>query len=68
MEPTTHQSKEKQKLMLAPHGCVTAIHRITGYSRTTIRRALRQNSKGEKAEKVREIFRKKYLETMNNEQ
>lgn len=62
MNVTMPESKEKQRLMFVPHGCIAEIHRITGFSRTTIYRALRQNTQGAKSEKVRQIFRKKYLE------
>jgi len=55
------EQKNNREIYLAPHGCVTEIAKLTGYSRTTITRALRNNSNGEKAEKVRQIFRKKYL-------
>lgn len=45
----------------------------TGYSRLTVSSAVRYNTRGVKAEHVRQIFRKKYLEdneqcAMNNEQ
>jgi DNA-binding phage protein len=55
------EQKNKKEINLAPHGCVTEIAKLTGYSRTTITRALRNNTNGVKAEKVREIFRKKYM-------
>ncbi len=52
---------ESDDIFLPPHGCVSEIARLTGYSRTTVQMALRKNAKGVKAEKVREIFRTKYL-------
>lgn len=51
----------KQPIFLPPHGCVTEIAKLTGYSRTTVQMALRHNTPGIKAEKVRQIFRSKYL-------
>lgn len=55
------EEKNKKKIYLAPHGCITEIAKLTGYSRTTITRALRNNTKGVKAEKVRQIFKAKYM-------
>lgn len=55
------EEKSKKKIFLAPHGCVTEIAKLTGYSRTTVTKALRKDSKGVKAEKVRQIFQKKYM-------
>jgi hypothetical protein len=49
------------KIFLPPHGYISEIQKLTGYDRKTITCALRHNSKGIKAEKVREIFRKKYI-------
>ena len=55
------KKKESEDIFLPPHGCVTEIAKLTGYSRTTVQMALRKNANGVKAEKVREIFRIKYL-------
>lgn len=53
--------EDKKNIYLPPHGCVTEIAKLTGYSRTTVMTALRKNAKGVKAEKVRQIFRAKYM-------
>lgn len=55
------EEKSTKKIYLPPHGCVTEIAKLTGYSRTTVMKALRKNAKGMKAEKVRQIFRTKYM-------
>lgn len=55
------EKKGQKRIYLPPHGCVTEIANLTGYSRTTVTRALRNNTKGVKAEKVRQIFRAKYM-------
>ena len=47
-------------IFLPPHGCIGKIAKITGYSRTTVTTALRNNARGVKADKVREIYLKKY--------
>lgn len=46
---------------LPPYGCMKEIQRLTGYDRKTITTALRHNARGVKAERVREIFRAKYM-------
>jgi len=50
----------EQFIFLPPHGCVSEIAKITGYSRTTVMRALRHKLKGVKADKVRKIYLEKY--------
>lgn len=55
------EEKAQKKIYLPPHGCITEIANLTGYSRTTVMTALRKNAKGVKAEKVRQIFRAKYM-------
>ena len=55
------EENSKTKIFLPPHGCVTEIAKLTGYSRTTVMKALRKKQKGVKAEKVRQIFRTKYM-------
>jgi hypothetical protein len=55
------KNEMENKSFLPPHGCITELQNITGYSRRTITCALRHNSKGTKAEKVREIFRNRYV-------
>lgn len=57
------EEKNKITIFLPPHGCVTEIAKMTGYSRTTVMTALRKNAKGAKAEKVRQIFKAKYMKT-----
>jgi hypothetical protein len=47
-------------IFLPPHGCIGEIAALTGYSRTTVTTALRNNARGLKANKVREIYLKKY--------
>jgi hypothetical protein len=51
---------EKAMIFLPPHGCIGEIAKLTGYSRTTVTTALRNNARGLKAAKVREIYLKKY--------
>lgn len=55
------EEKSANRIYLPPHGCITEIAKLTGYSRTTVMTALRKNAKGVKAEKVRQIFLKKYM-------
>ncbi len=55
------EEKNKSEINLPPHGCITEIAKLTGYSRTTVRRALRNNTQGSKSENVRQIFRSKYM-------
>lgn len=47
-------------IFLPPHGCIGEIAKLTGYSRKTVTTALRNNARGVKADKVREIYLKKY--------
>ena len=47
-------------IFLPPHGLIAEMTKITGYSRPTITNALRHNSRGTKAEKVRELYVKNY--------
>ena len=51
---------ENRMIFLPPHGCIGEIAKLTGYSRTTVTTALRNNARGLKAAKVREIYLKKY--------
>ena len=51
---------EKRMIFLPPHGCVGEIAKLTGYSRTTVTTALRNNARGLKADKVRKIYLEKY--------
>lgn len=50
-----------KEIFMPPHGCVGEIAKITGYSRKTVTTALRHNARGVKAEKVRQIYKEKYL-------
>jgi len=50
----------EKMIFLPPHGCIGEIAKLTGYSRTTVTNALRYKSRGVKADKVREIYLKKY--------
>lgn len=50
-----------KEIFMPPHGCVGEIAKITGYSRKTVTTALRHNARGMKAEKVRQIYKEKYL-------
>jgi len=54
---------KKQEIFLPPHGMIEEIRKITGYSRTTITNALRYGSAGVKAERVRRIYKAKYLKS-----
>lgn len=48
-------------IFMPPRGIIKDLAEITGYSRTTITNALRYNTRGIKATKVRELYRVKYL-------
>jgi hypothetical protein len=50
----------KEMIFLPPHGCIGKIAKLTGYSRTTVTTALRNNARGRKADKVRKIYLEKY--------
>jgi hypothetical protein len=54
---------EKTMIFLPPHGCIGKIAKLTGYSRTTVTNALRNRSRGLKADKVRKIYLEKYSTT-----
>ena len=52
--------ESKQVLAPPPHGWVGELAKLTGFSRVTVRTALRNSAKGVKAEKVRQLYREKY--------
>jgi hypothetical protein len=54
---------EKTMIFLPPYGCIGEIAKLTGYSRTTVTAALRNNARGRKADKVRKIYLEKYSTT-----
>ena len=50
----------EKMIFLPPHGCIGEIAKLTGYSRTTVTTALRNNARGFKADKVRKLYLQKY--------
>ena len=54
---------EKKEIFLSPHGLIAELARLTGFSRITVRTALRNGAKGLKAEKVRQLYKQKYLQS-----
>ena len=57
----------KTRNFVPPMGYVTELAKLCGCTRQTVRNALRKNSPGEVAERVRRMFRVKYLTEMEYE-
>lgn len=51
----------KKKLIVPPRGYVTKIAEEADCTIQTVRNALQKNMPGEKADKVREIYRRDYM-------
>lgn len=49
-----------KKTNVPKHGFISELAAIVGCNRNTVRRALYENARGVKAEKVRQIYRLKY--------
>ena len=54
--------KSPHELKLAPHGVMTELARLSGCCRKTVYNALRRNSGGVKASRIRELYRARYVE------
>ena len=52
---------KKNEINLPHYGCIGELAKLTGCCRKTVYNALRRNSRGDKAEKVRALYRQKYL-------
>ena len=55
MEETTEKKTEKKQIVIIPYGWVKEIMDETGYSRLTVSSAVRYNTRGVKAEHVRQL-------------
>lgn len=51
----------KTEMVIAPYGAFKEVARLAGCSIPTVRAALRNNASGPKADKVKQIFRAKYV-------
>lgn len=52
---------EDKKYLIPPRGYIQEIARLAGCDRRTVSSALRHGAIGRKADRVREIYRSKYL-------
>ena len=52
---------KNKEIFLPPFGCIEELAKLTGFHRNTVSTALRKKARGEKAEKVRQLYREKYL-------
>lgn len=50
-----------QAIMLPPTGWKQELARLAGATEKTVYNAIRKNSKGKKADKIRALFRAKYI-------
>ena len=49
------------KIVIPPMGYVTELAKLCGCTTETVRNALRKNMRGEKADRVRRMYRAKYV-------
>lgn len=58
---TKNMNTKNNDINLAPYGCIGELAKLSGCCRKTVYNAIRRNGRGEKAEKIRELYRAKYL-------